>query len=151
MQFVDGMSLAEMISLVRRGREDLVLARLPNIDLPMAGHNMAYASLHQSLVCGFFHGDPHPGNVLILDDNAVAFVDFGIFGELSEYHREVLAGYIESIAVGNIKEAFRYFAKLSTPTELTDFSAFERDATASIREWYVASRRPGATFKERHM
>ena len=151
LQFIDGMSLGQMISLVRRGREDLVLARLPNIDLPQAGHNMAYASLHQSLICGFFHGDPHPGNVLILDDNSVAFVDFGIFGELSEYHREVLAGYIESIAVGNVGEAFRYFSKLSTPTELTDFRAFERDASASIRAWYVASRRPHATFKERHM
>ena len=151
MQFIDGMSLGQLIGLVRRGREDVVKERLPNAYLPQAGHNMAYASLHQSLVCGFFHGDPHPGNVIILDDNSVAFVDFGIFGELSDYHREVLAGYIESIAVGNIGEAFRYFSKLSTPTELTDFRAFERDASASIRAWYVASRRPNATFKERHM
>jgi ubiquinone biosynthesis protein len=151
LQFIDGMSMGEIIALVRRGREDLVLAQLPNLDLPQAGHHMAYASLHQSLVCGFFHGDPHPGNVLILDDNSVAFVDFGIFGELSDYHREVVARYIESIAVGDIGEAFRYFAKLSTPTELTDLRAFERDVSASIRAWYVASKRPHATFKERHI
>lgn len=151
LQFIDGMSMGEIIALVRRGREDLVLARMPNIDLSQAGHHMAFASLHQSLVCGFFHGDPHPGNVLILNDNSVAFVDFGIFGELSDYHREVVARYIESIAVGDIGEAFRYFAKLSTPTELTDFRAFERDVSASIRAWYLASKRPQATFAKRHM
>ncbi|HYC89913.1 MAG TPA: AarF/UbiB family protein [Thermoanaerobaculia bacterium] len=151
LQFIDGMSMGEIIALVRRGREDLVLARLPNLDLPRAGHHMAHASLHQSLVCGFFHGDPHPGNVLILDDNSVAFVDFGIFGELSDYHREVVARYIESIAVGDVGEAFRYFARLSTPTELTDLRAFERDVSASIRAWYLASKRPQATFKERHI
>jgi len=151
MEFIDGMSLGQIIALVRRGRDDIVRERLPNIDLEEAGHNMAFASLHQSLVCGFFHGDPHPGNVLILDDNSVAFVDFGIFGELSESNREVVARYIESIAVGDINEAFRCFAKLSTPTELTDFKEFEKDASASIRAWYTASKRPHATLKERHM
>jgi ubiquinone biosynthesis protein len=151
MQFINGLSLAQIISLVRQGKEDVVLARLPNLDLAQAGRHMANASLHQIFVCGFFHGDPHPGNVLILSNNAVAFVDFGIFGVLSEYHREVLAGYIESLAVGNINEAFRYFSKLSTPTEQTDFRAFEREATASISRWYQASKRPDSTITERQM
>jgi ubiquinone biosynthesis protein len=151
MQFVEGMSLANIISLVNQGREDLVLARLPHLDLPQAGRNMAHASLHQFFVRGFFHGDPHPGNVLILGDNSVAFVDFGIFGALSEYYREVLAGYIESLAVGNMNAAFRYFSKLSTPTEETDLKAFEREATASIRRWYEASQHPASTVVERQM
>lgn len=151
MQFIDGLSLANIISLVNQGREDLVLARLPNLDHPRAGRNLAYASLHQFFVSGFFHGDPHPGNVLILDDNSVAFIDFGIFGALSEYHREILAGYVESSAVGNTSAAFRYFSKLVTPTEETDLRAFEQEATASIRRWYEASLRPASTLTERNM
>src|SRR5215213_333853 len=151
MQFIDGMSLAQMISLVREGREDLVLARLPSLDLEQTGHNMAHASLHQVFVRGFFHGDPHPGNVLILNDNSVAFVDFGIFGMLTEHYKEVLTGYIESIAVGNITEAFRFFSKLTIPTEQTDFRAFEREAMAGIRGWYEASKRPTSTLKDRQM
>jgi ubiquinone biosynthesis protein len=151
MQFIDGMSLAQIIVLVRQGKEDLVLAHLPNLDLVQAGHNMAHASLHQFFVRGFFHGDPHPGNIIILGNNSIAFVDFGIFGVLSEYYREVLAGFVESLAMGNINQAFRYFSKLSTPTEQTDFRAFEHQATAGLRRWYMATKRPTSTFADRHI
>lgn len=151
MEFIDGLSLAQIISLVDQGREDEVLARLPNLDLIETGHNMAHAALHQLFVCGFFHGDPHPGNVIILDHNEVAFVDFGIFGELSENQREILSGYIETLALGNLNEALRYFLKLTTPTEETDIRAFEQEAIARIRGWYEASRDPTSTFKDRHM
>jgi ubiquinone biosynthesis protein len=151
MEFIDGLSLAQIISLVARGREDEVLARLPNLDLIETGHNMALASLHQLFVCGFFHGDPHPGNVIILDHNDVAFVDFGIFGELSEHQREILMGYIETLALGNLDEAVRYFSRLTTPTEETDIRAFERDAMNSMRGWYEASKSPLSTFKDRHL
>jgi len=33
---------------------------------------------------GFFHGDPHPGNILVTDDARVALVDFGITGKIDE-------------------------------------------------------------------
>ncbi|MEW6729939.1 MAG: AarF/UbiB family protein [Acidobacteriota bacterium] len=151
MEFIDGLSLAQVISLENQGREDEVLARLPNLVLIETGHNMAHAALHQLFVCGFFHGDPHPGNVIILDHNNVAFVDFGIFGELTEYQREILAGYIEFVAVGNLNEALRYFLKLTTPTEETDLRAFEKEALGCIRRWYEASKSPTSTFKDRHM
>jgi ubiquinone biosynthesis protein len=39
---------------------------------------------------GFFHADPHPGNVFYLDGNRIAFIDFGMVGRLSERRREEL-------------------------------------------------------------
>jgi ubiquinone biosynthesis protein len=151
MELIDGMSLAQIIALVRQGREDLVHARLPSLDFEAAGHNMALASLHQFFVCGFFHGDPHPGNVFILEDNSVAFVDFGIFGELTDYLQEILTGYIESVAVGNLSGAVRYFSKLCSPTELTDYQEFLKDLSFNIHHWYQASKRPASTFEDRHI
>ena len=40
--------------------------------------------LKQIFVDGFFHGDPHPGNIFVLEDGRVSFVDFGIVGRLDE-------------------------------------------------------------------
>jgi ubiquinone biosynthesis protein len=151
MEFLDGLSLAQIMNFVEMGREDLIQARLPDLDLSQAGHNIAYASLHQIFVRGFFHGDPHPGNILILKDNSAAFADFGICGELSLYHREALAGYIENVALGNAEEGFRYFSKLSTPTEETDQIAFEQDCKLYIPQWHRALHNPHSTLKERHM
>ena len=150
-ELIDGLSLAQIIAFVQQGREDLLYTRLPNLDFEVAGRNMALASLHQFFVRGFFHGDPHPGNIFILDDNSVAFVDFGIFGELTDYLQETLTGYIESVAVGNLPNAVRYFSRLCTPTELTDYQEYLKDISFNIHEWYAASKRPAATFEDRHI
>ena len=151
MEFVDGVSLIQIIALVEQGKEDIVQARLPGVDLDRAGHNMAYASLHQLFVSGFFHGDPHPGNIIIRSDSSVAFVDFGIFGELTPYQREVLARYIETLAIGDISESFGYLSRIATATEETDLQAFEKDAKSILHRWYDASRNPSSGYEDRSM
>jgi ubiquinone biosynthesis protein len=45
------------------------------------------AVLHTIMVDGFFHADPHPGNVFYLPDNRLAFIDFGMMGRLTEERR----------------------------------------------------------------
>jgi len=50
----------------------------------------AQAVLKMIVQDGFFHADPHPGNVFYLSDNRVAFIDFGMVGRLSERRREAL-------------------------------------------------------------
>ena len=40
--------------------------------------------IKQILVHGFFHADPHPGNIFVLDDDRLAFVDFGMVGHLND-------------------------------------------------------------------
>src|SRR6266404_2170287 len=151
MEFIDGLSLAQIISLVAQGREDEIHARLPNLDLTVGCHNLAHAALRQLFVSGFFHGDPHPGNVIALDHNDIAFVDFGIFGELPKPRREILTGFIEAIALGNMNEAIRYFSKLATRTDETDWRVCEKETIDCMRGWYEASNSPTSTFKDRHL
>ncbi len=50
----------------------------------------AHAVLKMIVQDGFFHADPHPGNVFYLSDNRIAFIDFGMVGRLSERRREEL-------------------------------------------------------------
>ena len=50
----------------------------------------ARAVLKMIVQDGFFHADPHPGNVFYLSDNRVAFIDFGMVGRLSQRRREEL-------------------------------------------------------------
>jgi len=62
----------------------------------------AEAVLKMVVSDGFFHADPHPGNVYYLPDNRIAFVDFGMVGRLSEKRRyqvvDLLAGLVEQHA-----------------------------------------------------
>ena len=151
MEFIEGVSLAKIGQMIDSGRPDLLAQVLPNLNVERAGRNIAFAVLRQLFVFGFFQGDPHPGNVLIRDDNSVAFVDFGIFGQLTEQQRENLAGFLENLALGNIEWSFRYYARQHVPTADTDLRAFESEAKRILRQWYETSISPFATAKERHM
>lgn len=151
MEFIEGVSVAKIADMIDAGRIDELAALLPNLDLSVTGRHIAFAVLRQLFIFGFFQGDPHPGNILIRDDNTIAFVDFGIYGELTDQHRENLAGFFENIALGNIDQAFRYYARQHTPTADTDIKEFERVGKAIMRLWYHTSMNPYATPKERHM
>lgn len=151
MEFVEGVSVARIADLIDAGRGAELAALLPNLDLSVTGRYIAFAVLRQLFIFGFFQGDPHPGNILIREDNTIAFVDFGIFGELTDRQRENLAGFFENIALGNTDQAFRYYAKQHTPTAATDLKKFERDGKAIIQLWYQTSINQFTTAKERHM
>jgi ubiquinone biosynthesis protein len=151
MEFVEGVSLAKIAAMIDAGRANQLAQMLPNLNVERAGRNIAFAVLRQFFVFGFFQGDPHPGNVLIRDDNTVAFVDFGIFGQLTEAQRENFAGFLENLALGNIEQSFRYYTRQHTPTAETNLRAFETQAKRILRLWYETSVSPFATAKQRHM
>ena len=59
-------------------------------DRSLLAERGAHAVLKMIVQDGFFHADPHPGNVFYLSDNRIAFIDFGMVGRLSERRREEL-------------------------------------------------------------
>ena len=68
-------------------------------DRPLLAKRGAQAVLKMIVEDGFFHADPHPGNVFYLPGNAIAFIDFGMVGRLSQRRREdllnLLLGLVE--------------------------------------------------------
>ena len=58
------------------------------MDLPLVAERGTRLIMEQIFVHGFFHGDPHPGNIFILAENVICFLDFGMMGCLSRENRE---------------------------------------------------------------
>ena len=78
MEYVDGIKLNEPDKLGQKGYNAKILAE-----------RLAKAIFHQIFNNGFFHGDPHPGNVLALPGEVIGFIDFGMIGRLTpemKYH-----------------------------------------------------------------
>jgi ubiquinone biosynthesis protein len=152
MEFIDGLSLAEISRLFEAGGEPLVLSVQPALDLRLALSRLSDACMHQLFITGFFHGDPHPGNIIIRGDNVPVFVDFGIFGELTTFERTVLRRWIEAIAVGNVAESLRYYMKQVYETAESDERAFRQAAKQVFSRWYQAATRGEAwPVEERHL
>jgi ubiquinone biosynthesis protein len=67
---------------------DLVSLDQAGLDRKLLAERGAKAVLKMIMEDGFFHADPHPGNVFYLPDNRLAFIDFGMVGRLTEERRE---------------------------------------------------------------
>ncbi|OAN67117.1 hypothetical protein A7X12_00345 [Sphingomonas sp. TDK1] len=151
MDFIDGVSATHIRDFVDANPPAVVRQRLPGFDFDTALNNFTDAALSQLFTDGFFHGDPHPGNILFLPDNRVVFLDFGIFGALSQDQRRIIAGQIESLALGNIGGSLRYYAQQVTATDDTDFDRFREDCRDVLNRWYAALLDPTLPIEERHL
>ncbi len=86
------MELVEGIKISRITDEDL-----PGYDRELIATNGANLMLKQIFVDGFFHADPHSGNIMVLEDNRICFIDFGMMGSLLPSQREELSNLILSL------------------------------------------------------
>jgi ubiquinone biosynthesis protein len=151
LEFVEGLSMAQIVAEVEAHGLDGLAVSHPEIDVDVVLHNMTFAILSQIFVRGLFHGDPHPGNVLVQEGDTVAFVDFGIFGVLRPFDQDILSGQIENLAVGRIDDSLRYYQAQLSATDDGDIEGFRREARQVLQTWYDTSVRPGASLKERHI
>jgi ubiquinone biosynthesis protein len=78
-EFIDGISGRNLQAVGQAGLDRKILAR-----------RGARAVLKMIVTDGFFHADPHPGNVFYLHGNRIAFIDFGMVGRLTDERREQL-------------------------------------------------------------
>jgi ubiquinone biosynthesis protein len=151
MDFIEGLSLASICTLTESKNEALLAAWLPNFNRRQMLRTLTRTSLHQFFVTGIFHGDPHPGNILVREDNSIAPLDFGIFGTLSAPSQALLARYAECLATGQIAESFRHLSRIYIASTKSDPRAFRNEAIAALRAWTEASRDPVAPMAARHL
>jgi ubiquinone biosynthesis protein len=81
---------------------------------------------------GFFHGDPHPANILVLDDGRIGLVDFGQAGKLSSDDMARLTGLFIDAANENVEALPRRLAALGVQYP----PGKEHEFTAELREVY---------------
>jgi ubiquinone biosynthesis protein len=77
---------------------DLELVERAGLDRRILAERGADAVLKMILVDGFFHADPHPGNVLYLQGNRIGMLDFGMVGRLSESRRDQIVDLLAALS-----------------------------------------------------
>jgi ubiquinone biosynthesis protein len=105
------------------------------MDRPLLARHGAQAVLRMVLRDGFFHADPHPGNVFYLDGNRIAFIDFGMVGRLSPQRREQLASLLYSIAARDSRRAAELLTDWGEDTAV-DPTALAADVDAFIDDFH---------------
>src|SRR6266850_4059779 len=99
--------------------------RLMELDGRALSEELFRAYLKQILVDGFFHADPHPGNVFIADDNRLALLDLGMVGHISGNFQENLLRLLLAISEGRGDEAAEVAMKMGEPKPNFDKQDYE--------------------------
>ncbi|MGK7395896.1 MAG: ABC1 kinase family protein [Candidatus Cyclobacteriaceae bacterium M3_2C_046] len=88
---------------------------------------------------GYFHADPHPGNILILNDERICFLDFGMMGVILPQDRELISEMVINIMRQDLKRLIRNIEMISTETNIQDHKTLEYDLFDLIQEVNSAS------------
>ena len=115
MEFVPGKKITELSPLARLEFDGAAL-----------GEELFRAYLEQILVAGFFHADPHPGNVFITRDYRIALLDLGMVGRVMPRLQEHLLQLLLAISEGHGEDAANIAIKIGERKESFDSKEFTR-------------------------
>jgi ubiquinone biosynthesis protein len=88
---------------------------------------------------GFFHGDPHPGNLLVEEDGTVVFLDFGLTGTLTGEMQETLTTVFTGLAFKDAEAVARCMYRAGATSERVDRSAFRSEIARMMAKYEGAS------------
>lgn len=85
---------------------------------------------------GLFHADLHPANLIILPDNVVGYVDFGITGSLSHYSRRNIVDMTLALTRGDAAELADRFFRIATAEPGADPDGYRRELDRLVAAWF---------------
>ena len=94
----------------------------------------ARSLLHQVMVAGFFHADPHAGNVMVTTDGRLCFLDWGLAGHLTRRLRYALADFWVAAVEQDAEQVVQVAANLAPSDVLLDLRMMEKEVTLALRE-----------------
>jgi ubiquinone biosynthesis protein len=123
MEFIRGVKISNLEAIDQAGLDRKTLAR-----------NALRAIVKQLLIDGFFHADPHPGNVLVnLETGDIAFIDTGMVGELELSQRLNIIQLLIAVTQNDVTGMASVMKSLSTPfVDKVDEKAYYKDFERTI-------------------
>ena len=115
LQYMPGIKISHYESLEAAGLDRGRLARLG-----------AQAYLYQLLNDGFFHADPHPGNIAVSPEGSLIFYDFGMMGQVLPITRQKLMQTFLGVAQKNAEQVMASLVELGALTEVEDMGPVRR-------------------------
>lgn len=128
MEFIDGIKISELKKIPKKRADERKIAK-----------NIVNSVLKQVFVDGFFHADPHPGNIMVLKNNRIAFLDFGIVGHFDEELKEKIVNFFVSAVTGDLSSIAENFFDLGFVEPEINIEEFKEDLYDHLESYYGAS------------
>lgn len=125
LEYVNGIKVSDLESLDRTGLDRKLVAR-----------RGADAFLEMVLKHGFFHGDPHPGNIMILPENVICMLDYGIVGRIDDEQKTFLSDILFAILKRDMDEVISLLLFAGDISDSLNIRALKRDLSNFIDSYY---------------
>lgn len=116
MEFIDGIKISDKERLIEKGLKTTDIASTV-VDL----------YLKQIIDYGFFHADPHSGNIFVLETGQVVFIDYGSVGRMLPRDKEYLADFIVCALRKDTKRMIRVIKRVAVKYSIANEARMERD------------------------
>ena len=116
MEYVDGIKVSDMEKLENAG-----------MDLKKITSRGAHFVIKQVFEFGFFHADPHPGNVFVLPNNVICVLDFGMTGSVDKRQRALFVDIMETLGRKDAEKCARLMLELGEYDDEPDIRLLERE------------------------
>ncbi len=90
----------------------------------VAALNTWFSSL---MLCDFFHADVHAGNLMVLEDGRIGFIDFGIVGRIERDAWQAMFTFFEAISTGHFRQMAESMVKIGMTDEAVDVDRLAHD------------------------
>nr|BBH89387.1 hypothetical protein KTC_41380 [Thermosporothrix sp. COM3] len=129
-EWIDGIKLNDYAALEAAGFDRLEVA-----------NRTVRAYFYQFFEVGFFHADPHPGNIFVkkgspVDDPVIALVDFGMVGTLTSYMKKTLRDLFIALVMRNAHDIVEALFKLGFIGKGANLTTLERGITILLDQYY---------------
>jgi ubiquinone biosynthesis protein len=119
MEYVDGVKVSEITAAAGH-------------DLEKVARNIIEAAFRQMFEDGLFHGDPHPGNVLVLPGDRIALLDFGLIGRLTRPMQETLVTLLLALSLRDGDTVARVLSRIGQGDSRPSIGSLRADVAAML-------------------
>jgi len=120
---IDGVRIDNVKGIINMGLDPVIIAR-----------KMLDSYFRMVFVDGFFHGDPHPGNIVVMKDGTIGFMDFGITGTINEDIKAILTNAFTALMHKDFDQMVDLHIMLGLVPEDVDIDDFRRDFKSDLRD-----------------
>jgi len=125
MSYLEGLRINDLAALEQADIDRLELAR-----------RLTASVCNQVFRDGFFHADPHPGNLMVLPEGKIAFLDLGMVGVLNEDRRQMITQFFIGVTTRNSRLVVKSLTDLDSRIRQEDLRRFEQ-AVSRIIDTYL--------------
>ena len=108
-----------------------------NIDTQIIARRLSVSFYKQIFEYGFFHADPHPGNLLVLPNRHICYLDFGMMGTILPRDIKVFGELFIAVTKKEVKKIIDALFQLSNTTVVNDIRQLEYDINEFVEKYYV--------------